>query len=153
MWWCGKATRITRAAHKKDQDTTRAPVSCSYKGGDAVIACTELGLQGTAWDPDPLSSFLHFFKRKPKRKKKFPERKPEEKAEVIGTSFHNNLVTGEHLPTKWKATSQYPLPSMITIQAFLCPIIYNLRLFLSSCFRSAFPSGPSSASASPSAGG
>lgn len=82
--------------------------------------------------------------------KKYPKRKLEEKAEVMGTPLHNNLVTGEHLPTKWKATSQFPLCSMITIQALLCPLIYNLRLFLSSYSRPAFLSGPSSAFASPS---
>lgn len=77
----------------------------------------------------------------------------ETKGEVTGTPLHDNLVTGEHLSTKLKATSQFPLFSMITIQAFLCPLIDNLRLFLSSWSRSAFLSGPSSAFASPSAGG
>lgn len=55
---------------------------------------------------------------------------PPEKAEMTTTLLSDNLVTGEHLPTKWMTISQFPLLSMITIQAFLHPPTYTLRLSL-----------------------
>lgn len=96
---------------------------------------------GTVWEPDPLlfHALLFFLEAQSESSPKedtwlswaslFPKQS-KKTAEMTISLLHDNLVTGKHLPTKWKTTSQFPLLSRITIQAFLHPLTYTLRLSL-----------------------
>lgn len=90
---------------------------CSLRSWPSPCSCTSLpfwssesSAKGDTW----LSWALLF----PKQAK--------EKAEMTITLLRDNLVTGEHLLTKWKTTYQFPLLSMMIIH----PPTYTLRLSL-----------------------
>lgn len=138
-------TCVPRATTVTDSIRVRwAPGWVSGRNGmspqvtDAVLPCTEQGLQGTAWDTDPLlfPALICPLEVQTESSKgdtwlcwALLPTQPE-KAEMTTTPLSDNLVTGEHWPTKWMTISQFPLLSTITIQAFLHPPTYTLRLSL-----------------------